>query len=359
MKNKFKFLLFFIFFSNYLLAQENKEIALQKGNEAIKLMDSGKIEESILLLQESQKLDPQNFNYPYEIAYANYLKKDYKKVIDLLEKIENLPNINARLYSLWGNSYDNLGNSKKAIEIYDIGIKRFPDKGLLYLEKGVVFEFEKEYNKAVEAYQKGISVEPNYPSNYYRIANLYLNSDNIVPGLIYGEIFLNLERTTVRTKELSENLYKAYKNSIVFENAKAKEINLCKQITMNPTQFEKDNKLPLCMIFGKWFIYGILNSNIKEFNLQSISKIRIEFIKNYFEKDYKDYPNILFDFQKRMEDNKVFDAYNHYIFQIGAPDEFNEWLKENQEDYEKFVKWYTEDENIINLNKKNYFQFKN
>lgn len=359
MKGKFKFLLLIIFFSNYFFAQDNKEIALQKGNEAIKLMDDGKIEESILLLQESQKLDPQNFNYPYEIAYANYLKKEYKKVIEILEKTENLPNVNARLYSLWGNSYDNLENPKKAIEIYDAGIKKFPNKGLLYLEKGVVYEFEKDYHKAVQSYQKGISVDPKYPSNYYRIANLYLNSEDKVPGLIYGEIFVNLERTTKRTQEMSENLYKAYKNSIVFENGQGKEINLCKSMTMNPTQFEKDNKLPLCLMFGKWFIFGLLNSNVKEYNLDSVSKIRKEFIKNYFEKDYKDYPNILFDYQKKMEDNKVFDAYNHYIFQIGANEEFNEWLKANQADYEKFVEWYTKDENVINPTEKNYFQFKN
>lgn len=359
MKSKFKILILFIFFSTNCFAQSNKEIAMKKGSEAIKLMDEGKIEESILLLQESQQLDPENFDYPYETAYANYLKKDYENAIAILEKLENYKNTNAQLYSLWGNSYDNLDNPKKAIEIYDIGIKKFPNKGLLYLEKGVVYELEKEYDKSVENYQKGISVDPKYPSNYFRIANLYLNSADKVPGLIYGEIFLNLERTTNRTKEMSKSLYDAYKNSIIFENGQWKELNLCKEITMNPKKFEKDNKLPLCLIYGKWFIFGLLNSNVKEFNLNSISKIRQEFIKNYFEKDNKDYPNILFDYQKKMVENNIFDAYNHYIFQMGDPEEFNEWLKTNKSEYDKFVEWYTKNENIINPTKQNYFQFTN
>jgi len=359
MKKKLKVLILIILSTNYCFAQNNKEIALKKGIEAIALMDNGKIEESILLLQESQKLDTQNFNYPYEIAYANYLKKEYKKAIEILEKIESLPNVNAQLYSLWGNSYDILGNTQKAKEIYDIGIKKFPNEGRLYLEKGVVYELEKDYNKAVTAYQKGISVEPKYPSNYYRVANLYLNSNDIVPGLIYGEIFVNLERTTKRTKEMSKNLYEAYKNSVVFESGQWKELNLCKQITLNPTQFEKDKKLPLCMIFGKWFTYGLSSSNVKEYNLDSLSKIRKEFIRNYFENDYKDYPNVLFNYQKQMEDNKVFDAYNHYLFQIGAEDDFEDWMKTNESEYEKFVEWYTKDENTISITEKNYFQFKN
>lgn len=355
MKHKFKILGLLFFLSNLSFSQSNKEIAIKKAKEAISLMDNGKIEESIILLQESQKLDPENFDYPYEIAYANYLKKDYKKTIEILEKLQNYKNVDVQLYTLWGNSYDLLDNSKKAIEIYDLGIKKFPNKGSLYLEKGVVYEFEKNYNNAIETYQKGISIEPKYPSNYYRLANLYLNSTDKTPGLIYGEIFINLERTTNRTKEISKKLFEAYKNSVVYENKEWKELNLCKKMTMNP----EDTKLPFCMIFGKQFIFGLLNSKSTEINLNSFSQIRQEFLKSYFQKDFKDYPNILFDYQKKMMDNNLFEAYNHYIFQMGAETEFANWLKTNEAEYNKFVDWYTKNENIINLTKQNYWNFTN
>lgn len=351
---KIKVLLFFIFVFSISLAQNKKEIALQKGKEAIKLMDEGKIEESISLLEESQKLDPEDFNYPYEIAYANYLNKNYKKSIEILEKLERYKNTDERLYALWGNSYDMMENPTKAIEIYDLGIKKFPNKGLLYLEKGVVYEFEKKYNEAVQTYQKGISVEPKYPSNYYRLAKLYLNSADKTPGLIYGEIFVNLERTTNRTKEISEKLFEEYKNSVVYENGQWKQLNLCKQMSMNSI----DTKLPFCMLFGKHFIVGLLDANSNQINLNSLSKIRQEFLKTYFKQDYKDYPNILFEYQKQMMDNEIFDAYNHYIFQMGAKTEFADWLKANEESYKKFVEWYTKTENIINPSKENYWNFK-
>jgi len=355
MKDRILLFLITLTFTTFSFSQNNKEIAIQKATEAIKLMDDGKIEESILLLQESQKLDSENFDYPYEIAYANYLKKDYKKSIEILEKLEKYKNANAQLYTLWGNSYDLLQNPKKAIEIYDLGIKKFPNKGLLYLEKGVVYEFEKKYDEAIQTYQKGISVEPKYPSNYYRLAKLYLNSADKTPGLIYGEIFVNLERTTNRTKEISEKLFEEYKNSVVYENGEWKQLNLCKQMSMNP----KDTKLPFCMVFGKHFILGLLNSNSNQINLDSLSKIRQEFLKSYLKQDYKDYPNILFEYQKQMTDNEIFDAYNHYIFQMGAKTEFADWLKTNEESYNKFVEWYTKNENIINPTKENYWNFKN
>lgn len=48
--------------------QSNSEEALLKAQEAIKLMDNGKIEESIVLLEEAQKLDPNRFDYPPAIV---------------------------------------------------------------------------------------------------------------------------------------------------------------------------------------------------------------------------------------------------------------------------------------------------
>jgi len=103
------------------------------------------------------------------------------------------------------------------------------------------------------------------------------------------------------------------------------------------------------MIFEKNFVMSLLDET--EFNLNSLSSIRRKFLKQYFAKDYKDYPNILLDYQKKMEENNVFDAYNHYIFQMGEPRAFNAWQKTNQSDYDKFVAWYTDDKNVLVLKK--------
>src|SRR4051812_34208800 len=103
-------------------AQTNKETALSKATEAIKLVDDGKFDDGIKLLEEAQKLDPDNYNYPYEIAYARYSKEDYKGAIDILEKITDYKDVNDRLYQLLGNSYDILGKSDKAFEVYDRGL---------------------------------------------------------------------------------------------------------------------------------------------------------------------------------------------------------------------------------------------
>ena len=95
--------------------------------------------------------------------------------------------------------------------------------------------------------------------------------------------------------------------------------------------------------------------NQKEINLTTLSEIRIEFIKNYFKEDYKKYPNVLFEYHKTILDNGILDAYNKYIFQIGANDEFSEWKNNNNEKYDAFVKWYTNPDNYLKINNKNKF----
>src|SRR5690606_983358 len=119
MKNLVFVILTLVSLTSY--AQSDQEKAYEKAMTAMKLMDNGNYDESIKLLEEAQKLDPDRFDYPYELALANYLKKDYKKAIKILEKNRDHKHVTDQLYQLLGNSYDIIGKSDKAFEIYDAG----------------------------------------------------------------------------------------------------------------------------------------------------------------------------------------------------------------------------------------------
>lgn len=349
---KFFLLLHFLVYSSF--SQTKSKIALNKAKQAIALMDEGRIDESISILEESQKLDPKNYLYPYEIAYAYVLKKDYKKAIKVIKKVKKLDSINSQVYQLSGNCYSYLGKKDKAIKEYEEGIERFPNAGNLYLEKANVLINQEQYEKAIENYEKGIEVDPNYPSNYYRLALIYLNSSDKLTGLIYGEIFMNLERTTERTREISKALYNTYESSIIL-GEKESSIDFC-ELVIDASKLNSENEiqLPFCAIFGKNFVLSILD--IKYFNLESLALMRKRFITNFFKQDHKKYSNVLFDYHKKMLDKGYFETYNRYLFQIGAQDEFDEWLLNHKEDFDHFVKWYTNPENIINVTPTNRFK---
>lgn len=336
-------------------SEKDKEEAYKKGLLAIRLMDDGKIDESLRILEEAAKLDPKNGDYPYEMAYAYYLKEDYQMAIKLSRKSLKYKNAGKEAYALWGNALDNLNEHKKAVKVYNKAIKKYPNEGLLYLEKGISFERRHDYYEALQIYQKGVATDPMFPSNYYRLTNLFLSSNNKVPGLIYGEIFMNLERGSQRTLNMSEALYKTYKEAVHFEGDTVKKVDLC-EIILDMDIFKREMKLPLCMIFGTRFT--VAAATIDEINLKNLAEVRANYIDLYFESDYEQYPIVLFEYHKKMIEAGVFGVYSRYILQMGAEEEFEEWLDENEEEYERFIEWYTTPENILLIDKSNAFIFR-
>jgi tetratricopeptide (TPR) repeat protein len=356
MTNTLKAIGLFLFFcfSQPASAQNNKETALAKGQEAIKLMDSGKIDEGIKLLEEAQKLDPERFDFSYEMAYAYYLKEDYKSAAKILEKNKEHKNVTDRLFQLLGNSYDMLGKTDKAIEAYDEGLKLFPSSGLIYLEKGNIYWTKKEFGKALPFYEKGIEVNPEFPSNYYRATRIYCASTEEMWGLIYGEIFMNLERNSKRTAEISKLLFDTYKSEIKFKDDNSMTVSFCQQMTMtvDAATNSENLKLPFCMIYEPTLIMSIISE--KSIDINSLDRIRSTFVDNYFKDGRnKNYPNVLFSYQKKIKDEGHIEAYNHWILMKGDEDTFGKWHSTNKDKWEAFTKWFTD--NGLKLGETNKF----
>jgi tetratricopeptide (TPR) repeat protein len=344
MRNTITTLILFLFIATAQItfAQNNPALALSKGQEAIRFMDSGQIDESIALLKQAQNLDPNRFDYPYEIAYAHYLKKDYKKSIKILEKNKNHKDVTERLFQLLGNGYDLMGKSDKAFKAYDEGLVKFPKSGMIYLEKGNVYWGKEDYDKALAFYEKGIEVDPRFPSNYYRAALLYCGSNESVWGMIYGEIFMNLERNTKRTVEISKLLYDTYKSQIKFTSDTTMTSSFCQKMSINASAFSdpKNFKLPFCMVYGPTMMMAVAME--KRIDLGSLHNIRKSFIENYFINNFHTkYPNILFDYHDQALKAGHFEAYNHWILMMGDEDGFEKWQSTNKDKWDSFVKWFT------------------
>ncbi|HON19812.1 MAG TPA: tetratricopeptide repeat protein [Bacteroidales bacterium] len=357
MRNKIKTigLIMFIIIGQITYGQSNKEKALEKGITAIQLMDNGNINESIKLLKEAQKLDPDRLAYPYELAYAHYLKEDYKKAIKILEKHINHKEVNERLFQLLGNSYDMIGKSEKAFEIYDKGLEKFPNSGMIHLEKGNVYWGKKEYIEALSFYEKGIEIDPAFPSNYYRAALIYCNSTEEVWGMIYGEIFMNLERNSKRTAEISKLLFDTYKKEIKFTSDTSFSVSFSKNALINITDLQDSGeiKLPFGIgIYEPTLMLAMINE--KSIDLNSLDRIRTNFVEIYFKNgNDKKYPNILFEYQNEILKAGHLEAYNHWILMKGDEDAFDAWYSSNPEKWDNFVKWFTD--NKLELDNSNKF----
>lgn len=353
-KSMKKFIIIILLFPFILIAQTNQEIAHEKGLEAIKLLDEGQMDASISLLKESEKLDPTNFLYPYEIAYAYNLKQDYKNAIKTLKKLKGYKGIGYEVYQALGHNYAMNGDTERAHRTYTEGLKVFPNAGALHYEIGMIYQNQRDYEEAIVSYTKGIDVEPAYSNNYYQVSKLYLRSNNIVPGLIYGELFMNIDQSSRKMIELSKLLYMSYKNAITIQNDLSIHADFC-NLPLDTNKINRNIRVPFCSIFE--YHFNRPAHSMDEFNLANLSRIRQDFLNSYFEEHYEKYPNFLFNFLKEIADNNYFEAYNHYVFQMGNEKEFAEWFNENKDTFQRFIEWYSLPENHFKPTRENYYRY--
>lgn len=349
----FTLLIAVLFVASPIIGQTDKDKAAKLTQEAIELMDNGKIKESIDLLEQAQKLDPDEPTITYEIGYAYYIDKQYKAAIKHLKKVINHKGANDRYFQLLGNSYDMDGEREKAMETYDEGLVKFPKSGKLYLERGIIFLADEKYNDAAGSFEKGIEVNPEHSSNYYWAAKIYCNSSERVWGMLYGEIFLNLERNSKRTAEISKLLYDTYVNAIKFTDT-GTLISFSKMNTITIGDDPTDIKFPFpMMVYEPGMALAVaaleVNKKKKEITLPTLDFIRTNFLDIYYEKKHETkYPNILFEFQQTIQKKGHFEAYNYWILMKGDEDAFDKWRTANENKWSAFVDWFNKNQILVN-----------
>jgi Tfp pilus assembly protein PilF len=335
--------IFLIFLTFQVWAQTDVEKAQQMLEEAIQLMDNGNPDKAIEILKKARTYDAKNYIYDYEIAYALHIKHDFKEALKTMKYVTyGFNNINDQCFQFLGNLYDITGNPKKAIKTYDEGLKKFPNSGRLYLEKGIVYLIQKQYIDALSQFEQGIKVEPTFPSNYYRAAQLYCSSSEAVWGMVYGEIFMNLERNTRRTDEMSKLLYDTYLNKIdIRENETSVKFSANNTIYVNAETFSAETfKLPFGVGFYEPAILVAL-TDVRALNMAEISKVRERFLLYYEQDDVmRKYKNILFDHHLKMREYGHMEAYSYWILMMGNEKEFDDWFEHHQEEWQMFVEWF-------------------
>ena len=130
-------------------AQDLGDIDRERMANAIQLMDNGQVDKAIQIIQDLDKMYPDNYDVLYELGYAYNLKKDYDSLLKLCKRLKKHPRANFQIYQMMGNTLDYMGKRKEAIKAYQEGLKRFPDAGLLYVEQAIISEHEQDYDKAV------------------------------------------------------------------------------------------------------------------------------------------------------------------------------------------------------------------
>ena len=354
MNNPFKYIVLLLLLTTgqfaFAQADTAKEKAQMMATQAILFEGQGKIAEAIPLLEGAKKLDSGNINYPYELAVIYYTRKDYAKAQQILEPLLNHKDVSGMIYQVLGNVYDDLGKTDLAVSTYEKGLKLFPKTAELYLEMGIIQLKKKEYNMALQYFEKGIVANPIYASNYYRATKLFCNSSEPVWGVIYGEIFMNLERNSDRTAEISKLLVDTYKNHIRFPRDSSFSVSFSTTVSI----FADKNVKPFAKACYEPTVMMSMLSE-KKVDVNALCRMRKKFIESYIRSgNYQQYPNALFSYQYKVLKAGHMDAYNHWILQEGDKAVYNSWLDNNKDAWDKFLKWYKKNPLLLDDNFKFY-----
>lgn len=327
---------------------------------ALELMDGGEYAQSRVILEALEKEDADNKAvYMYERAYSYALEKDFDKSIKTGKKLKKKKYRTDKGFQLLGNCYSYNGDVKKAVKTYEKGMKHFPNSGRLQLERGNIELHRENYDLALSYYETGIEVDPAFSSNYYWASKLYMSSEREYWGLIYGELFLNLERSGDRHKDVSEVMFKIYEDNMDFSNQDTPSVSFVSNqinISISSANVEEfGEKLDRALNnFGRKHYQPVMALAVAgetQFELMSLSRIRDRFADIYTSGDHPDL--VLFDFQKKLSDKGYFEAYNYWLFADADEPSFAVWTSQNPDLYREFVNWF--EENKIELNAENKF----
>jgi hypothetical protein len=93
--------------------------------------------------------------------------------------------------------------------------------------------------------------------------------------------------------------------------------------------------------------------NVTVIDINSLDRIRQSFVNYYFSSQKEAFPNVLFDYQKKIKDAGHMEAYNHWILMKGDEASFGVWQKQNEDKWNAFIDWFNE--NQLELDENNRF----
>ena len=325
-------------------AQDLGDIDRERMANAIRLMDNGQVDKAIQIIQDLDKMYPDNYDVLYELGYAYDLKKDYDSLLKLCKRLKKHPRANFQIYQMMGNTLDYMGKRKEAIKAYQEGLKRFPDAGLLYVEQAIISEHEQDYDKAVALYEQAIEVEPTLASPYYHLAKLFAMSTEPVWGIIYGEAARLLTLGTPRSQEMSKLVYDLYKENIhIGADGDTIHTTLTKENTVNISADTSIVRIPLPIAYEVEMLKSIAPRHPRGIDLTTLCEIRKNFIEQFY-KDLNGYYDVsILDYQRRVLNSGHWEAYNMWLLQEGDPDGFDQWTSEDSSSakLKAFAQWYS------------------
>lgn len=315
---------------------------------AIQLMDEGKFEESRTILRSMNAHLPDNPHLTYEYALSFMRERVFDSACIYFAQVIKSPEATDQYYAAYVSTLDDAGRAAETGPVLTKGYELFPRSYHLLHAHGVMLNRQKQYDSAIARFQKALSIKPDFAPSYLQCAIAqFLIGENTFWGMFEGEIFMNLEPYSERSRNFGRTLVEVMlKNYVITDTSMF--VTFCADAAQDDdgtTRIHRKSKhaqpyglrgyeLPM--------LYAGRGARKMDFN--TLVYIRINFLKYYdsleVEKEYGQ--NVLVSYWRQLRDADLFPMYQLWILESIDPEGIGQIIERYKEDYERFHAWRKE-----------------
>ncbi len=306
--------------------------ALYKSAQAS--LSSGNFKQAIASYQQAIALAPGKAILYRDLANAYLLSGNYERAQSTISPLIENGQADAQSYALASAVQSALKEDKKARKLLDQGLGKYPGSGFLYHEKGKYYEEKDELQDALKTWQEGIAADPGYHTNYYEAARIYMQTSKPVWTIIYGEIFVNLERYTPRSGETRKMLLAAYRRFYA---------------TPDATDVPRFGKNPSAEVPGNFeeavtqTLLRLAPVTADGITTENLTMLRARFTMDWMATYTAKYPFTLFRYWDDLLRAGHFDAYNEWLFgRAENTAQYDAWVKFHPEAVPAYDSYYAQ-----------------
>ncbi len=327
---------------------QNKAAAEKLVNEGVDLHDKGDYEGALKKYNKALEVDNDNLSALAEKAYTVMSLKKYEEAISLSQKaIELYPDANdlKTVYVTYGNALDALHMTDKSIEIYDQGIKKFPDSYSLYYNKGVSLVSNKKVDESILCFEKAVLLNPKHASSHSGIARLSAYNNKKIPSILAFCRFLVIEPQGTRAEENLAALQKMMTTNVEETGKKSVTINISADLFSDTTADGKPGENS----FATTDLILSLTAAM-DYDKKNKKKSQVELFLGKMEvicaslaegknDNYGFYWEYYASYFIEMKENKFLETFAYIAFASTDDKDVASWLKSNKKETDKFFEW--------------------
>jgi len=340
-------LLMFTLLTNIAFGQ-NKEEAEKLVNEGISYHDKGDYDGAIAKYDRALMLDKDNLFALSEKSFSLTSQQKFDEAITYCKKaIEKHPGDEGLVttYVTYGNALDGLKKTDQSIEIYDEGLKLFPNNYQLHFNKGITLLSVKRNDEAILCFQKAATKNPSHASSHSLIGRLLNASNKRIPSLLAYSRFLVLEPQSQRAKENLESVRGLMKANVEKTGKKSVTITISPEMLGDTTKGAKPKE-------NSFSSTDLILSMVAalDYDKENKDKTEVEQFIRKFESvctSLKETRNDNFGFYwdyyvpyfTEMKDQNLIETFAYIAFASSEDPEVAKWLNANKSAIDKFYDW--------------------